>query len=212
MAVVTGASSGIGREVAARLAAAGLLVVGVARRVDSMVALEEAFPKNFVAEPCDVNDEQAVESLFASLPEPCSMLINAAGLGRYAPLLGAAEGDACPEGVTGAWRETIETNVLGTALVTKHATAHMRRHASANAADGLAAGHVVMMCSMSGHRVPGPPSHGWAHRAQRPCGPAGRACWSRTPPARLVPGQYEEGRESEMEAFSHKSATPLGSE
>ena len=187
VAVVTGASSGIGREVAARLAAAGLLVVGVARRVDSMVALEEAFPKNFVAEPCDVNDEQAVESLFASLPEPCSMLINAAGLGRYAPLLGAAEGDACPEGVTGAWRETIETNVLGTALVTKHATAHMRRHASANAADGLAAGHVVMMCSMSGHRVPGPGNS------------AGMYCASKFATRALAEGLRQEARASKLD-------------
>jgi len=55
-AVVTGASSGIGRETAIQLAEAGWMVLAVARREARLQALADEFPKQifpFAADICD---------------------------------------------------------------------------------------------------------------------------------------------------------------
>jgi len=81
VAVVTGASSGIGAEIARLLAARGDLCVLLARRADRLEALAKEIGGE--AEPCDVSDRAAVESVAARIlarhPE-IGILVNNAGM------------------------------------------------------------------------------------------------------------------------------------
>jgi len=74
VAVVTGASSGLGRRLALDLAAAGARVVGVARREDRLQALGLDY------RVCDVGDVAAYVGLLESLG-PVDILLNVAGMG-----------------------------------------------------------------------------------------------------------------------------------
>jgi NADP-dependent 3-hydroxy acid dehydrogenase YdfG len=140
VALVTGASSGIGRAVAEELAAAGLQVVVAARREERLQALEERWPDRVDPRPVDLRDVSAVGELFAGVRERwggVDVLVNNAGLGHHASLL---DGDA------ERWREMLEVNVLALCVCTREAVADMRRR--------QVAGHVIHLSSMSGHRVP----------------------------------------------------------
>jgi NAD(P)-dependent dehydrogenase (short-subunit alcohol dehydrogenase family) len=81
VAVVTGASSGIGAEIARLLAARGDLCVLLARRAERLETLAEEIDGE--AEPCDVADREAVEEVagrvLARHPE-ISVLVNNAGV------------------------------------------------------------------------------------------------------------------------------------
>jgi NAD(P)-dependent dehydrogenase (short-subunit alcohol dehydrogenase family) len=93
VAVVTGASSGIGAEIARLLAARGDLCILLARRVDRLEAL--AGELGGEAEPCDVSDRAAVEAVAARILErhpKISLLVNNAGVsGRTRFLVGDPE-------------------------------------------------------------------------------------------------------------------------
>jgi len=105
VAVVTGASSGIGAEIARLLAARGDLCILLARRADRLQALAEELGGE--AEPCDVSDRAAVEDvaerILARHPK-IDVLVNNAGIpGRT----GFATGD--PEVI----ERLIRINYLG---------------------------------------------------------------------------------------------------
>ncbi len=141
---MTGASSGIGRATALRLAAAGLRVVATARRAERLAELArevEAAGGELVPETCDLRDLAQITALFTRIREETGgvdLLVNNAGLGREAPLM---SGDA------EAWREMLEVNVLALCVCTREAVADMRRRGDD--------GHVVHISSMAAHRVPG---------------------------------------------------------
>jgi len=81
VAVVTGASSGIGAEIARLLSARGDLCILLARRADRLQALAEELGGE--AEPCDVSDRAAVEAVaervLARHPK-IDVLVNNAGV------------------------------------------------------------------------------------------------------------------------------------
>jgi short-subunit dehydrogenase len=81
VAVVTGASSGIGAEIARLLAARGDLCILLARRADRLQALAEELDGD--AEACDVADRVAVEAVAARVLErhpKIDVLVNNAGI------------------------------------------------------------------------------------------------------------------------------------
>ena len=81
-AVVTGASSGIGRAITQRLLKLGYNVIGVSRSIDTTSIKAE----NFTALQCDLSLPQATQKLCKQLQkEDIFILINSAGFGRFAP-------------------------------------------------------------------------------------------------------------------------------
>ncbi|OBK25755.1 SDR family oxidoreductase [Mycobacterium asiaticum] len=108
VAVVTGASSGIGEATARTLAAQGFHVVPVARRADRINALADEI--GGTAAVADVTNEQDVAALAGSLSR-VDVLINNAGGAKGL----AAVADADLE----HWRWMWETNVMGTLRVTR---------------------------------------------------------------------------------------------
>ena len=69
VAVVTGASSGIGAACCVDLIAMGMLVVGLARRENGLTKFRDSLPREqaarFIGRPCDVTEEQQVIDTFA---------------------------------------------------------------------------------------------------------------------------------------------------
>jgi NADP-dependent 3-hydroxy acid dehydrogenase YdfG len=108
VAVVTGASAGIGEATARTLAAQGFHVVTVARRADRISAL--AAELNGTAIVADVTDGAAVDALAAQLPR-VDVLVNNAG--------GAKGLESVADADLENWRWMWETNVLGTLRVTR---------------------------------------------------------------------------------------------
>ncbi len=108
VAVVTGASSGIGAATATRLAAEGFDVVLAARRVDRLTALADRIGGRVVA--LDVTDPDSVAALAAGL-DRVDVLVNNAG--------GAFDARPVAEADLDSWQRTYEVNVLGTVRVTK---------------------------------------------------------------------------------------------
>jgi len=93
VAVVTGASGGIGRAVAIGLAHAGATVALVGRRSAALAAVAEAIRVRggrAVVEACDVTDAEAVAATYARVAAalgPPTILVHAAGVGVWKPFL-----------------------------------------------------------------------------------------------------------------------------
>ncbi|MBD3797546.1 MAG: SDR family NAD(P)-dependent oxidoreductase [Campylobacterales bacterium] len=81
-AIVTGASSGIGHAITQRLLDLGYNVIGISRRIDAKLFATE----HFSAVQCDLSDEKQTLQLLQTLKnEECSLLVNCAGFGKFAP-------------------------------------------------------------------------------------------------------------------------------
>ncbi|MCQ6556571.1 SDR family oxidoreductase [Streptomyces sp. C10-9-1] len=113
VAVVTGASSGIGAATARALAAAGHHVVLTARRKDRIEALAAELAgagHQATARALDVTDRAAVDAFAASL-DRCDVLVNNAG--------GALGADPVASADPEDWRRMYEVNVIGTLHITQ---------------------------------------------------------------------------------------------
>ena len=108
VAVVTGASSGIGEATARTLAADGYLVVVGARRLDRIAALAEEI--GGIGRALDVTDTDSIAAFVAGLDRVDVLVNNAGGAKGLATVAEAVEED---------WRWMWETNVLGTLRMTK---------------------------------------------------------------------------------------------
>lgn len=121
VALITGASSGIGRETATLLHRAGFEVYAVARRADAMRPLAESGVHAFAM---DVTDDASmtlgIERILADEGR-IDVLINNAGYGSY----GAVEDVPIDEG-----RRQFDVNVFGMARLTQLVVPHMRAQGS----------------------------------------------------------------------------------
>lgn len=144
VAVVTGASAGIGRATAWALAAGGATVVAAARREDRLVALAaeiESRGGRALPVPCDVTDRAQIESLrdrVLAAYGRCDVLVNNAGIpggGRFA--------DVAPDQI----EALVQTNLLGVLRGTKAFLPAMLE---------AGRGHVVNVASLAGRfAIPG---------------------------------------------------------
>jgi len=142
IALVTGASQGIGRAVALGLLQDGFRVVLAARRAEPLEALaEEARQQGgeALAVPCDVTDAASVEALFARIRETygrLDLLFNNAGVGAPAVPVDELELDA--------WHRAVNTNLTGVFLCSRAAFAMMR-------AQSPRGGRIINNGSISAH-------------------------------------------------------------
>ncbi|KAJ8971427.1 hypothetical protein NQ317_018162 [Molorchus minor] len=147
VAVVTGASSGIGAAVCRQLVEHGLKVVGLARRKDRIEELSEKLigkKGKLHALKADVTNEQELIEAFRWITQnlgPIHILINNAGLTQPTNL---TDGDA------EMWKRIFDVNVIGLCVATREAVKDMRK----NKVDG----HIVHINSIAGHKVPDIPS------------------------------------------------------
>jgi len=143
VAIVTGASAGIGAAIAEQLVAAGLKVVGIARRkerVEELAKKLQGKSGKLYAVKADVSKEDDILQAFKWVKDnlgPIHILVNNAGFSRDSTLI---------NGDTKKWKEIFDTNVLGLCVATREAVKDMR----ANKVDG----HIIHINSVAGHCVP----------------------------------------------------------
>jgi len=146
VALVTGASSGIGAETALRLKEAGFTVYGVARRVTRM---EDLARQGVKVLPLDVTDVESIRTTVDTIVRESGsihVLVNNAGYGSY----GSIEDVPLEEA-----RRQMEVNVFGLASLTKFVLPHMRAQR---------AGTIINVSSMGGQMVT--PLGGWYHASK----------------------------------------------
>lgn len=130
--LITGASSGMGKEMALYLARSGYTVYGAARRADKM---QELLSLGGHAIIMDVTDELQVRQTVNTILEQqgrIDVLINNAGFGLY----GAVEDTSLDEA-----RRQFEVNLFGVAAVTKAVLPTMRAQGN---------GRILNITSMGG--------------------------------------------------------------
>jgi NAD(P)-dependent dehydrogenase (short-subunit alcohol dehydrogenase family) len=144
IALVTGASSGIGARTAELLAAQGLTVFGAARRTDAIAALPGVTPVRL-----DLTDEASTREAVRTVEDSAGsidVLVNCAGYGEF----GSVE-----ETTLDAARAQLEVNVLGAIGLIQAVLPAMREKGS---------GRIVNVSSLAGEFAA--PLGGWYHASK----------------------------------------------
>jgi NADP-dependent 3-hydroxy acid dehydrogenase YdfG len=136
VAVVTGASSGIGAATVKALAQDGYAVIATARRKDRLEALAAQVPGVMIF-PADLTKSDDVEALANFCDEmKVELLVNCAG--------GAFDASTISDGDPDIWRKSYEVNVIATLRITQ---------ALLPAMISAGRGQVVFVTSTAGHRA-----------------------------------------------------------
>ncbi|XP_050391973.1 dehydrogenase/reductase SDR family member 11-like [Patella vulgata] len=146
VALVTGASAGIGAAIARDLVCFGMKVVGCSRNIENIQKLSDELKNekgSLTAIRCDLSKEEDIIKMFKTITSNESLggvdvCINNAGLAHNAPIL---------SGKTQEWREMLDVNVMAVTICTREAFQSMKER---NVDDG----HIIFINSMSGHRIP----------------------------------------------------------
>ncbi|HSX12330.1 MAG TPA: SDR family NAD(P)-dependent oxidoreductase [Rhabdochlamydiaceae bacterium] len=140
-ALITGASSGIGKACAEQFAALGVHLVITARRLERLNALAKELSSKqgikVVPMTLDVQKNKEVDALFKHLEEkniPIDILVNNAGL--------ALSSDKMQDAQISNWETMIDTNLKGLLYVTKAALNPMIKRNR---------GHIINIGSTAGH-------------------------------------------------------------
>nr|CAB3237651.1 dehydrogenase/reductase SDR family member 11-like [Phallusia mammillata] len=142
VALVTGASVGIGNSIARKLAEHGMKVVACARnkqQLDELAAAVNGKGEIFPFQ-CDVKDEKQYIAMFDFIRNKFGTIhvcVNNAGLAHRASIL---------SGSTEEWREMFDVNMIGLCIGCRESVKLMRE-------SGVDDGHVININSMSGHRI-----------------------------------------------------------
>jgi NADP-dependent 3-hydroxy acid dehydrogenase YdfG len=126
-ALVTGASSGIGKAIAIALQESGMKVIGLCRSVENL-------PEGVTPLACDLRDATQIQEAFLSL-DHLDILVNSAGLAYLSRL---TDGDPA------LWEEMWQVNVHALSLCCQLALPLFPK----------TSGQILNLSSMSGHRVP----------------------------------------------------------
>ncbi|MBK1791789.1 SDR family oxidoreductase [Persicirhabdus sediminis] len=127
VAVVTGASSGIGKAVAVDLLKEGVKVYGLCRNLAEL-------PAGVIGIHCDMSSLEQIDAAFFQLGD-LDILVNSAGVAYLSSLI---------DGDVSDWEEMWQVNVRGLAYCSQLALKKFP----------VAGGQIVNISSMSGHRVP----------------------------------------------------------
>lgn len=149
VAVVTGASSGIGWATCNALLDANMVVIGLARRLNVMQELREKLPENqrerFFPRTCDLTSLPSVRCAFHWIEERFAqrmhVLINNAGTIGHSCLLDTGNEESL--------ENVMNVNVLGPVFCTKEAYRLMQKAMSFGEEC-----HIIHVNSLLGHRVP----------------------------------------------------------
>jgi NADP-dependent 3-hydroxy acid dehydrogenase YdfG len=150
VAVITGASSGIGAATARTLAADGHRVVLLARRLDRIEALADELGKRALAIRADVTDRESLVAAAERVQREfgrADILVNNAGIGTHGPFVSEQRD---------VYRRVVETNLVGAMTATEVFLAQLRSgggdlvNISSVAARSVRAGIAVYAATKSG--------------------------------------------------------------
>jgi NADP-dependent 3-hydroxy acid dehydrogenase YdfG len=134
VAVVTGASSGIGAATAKLLAKNGYTVIAGARRLDRLEQLSAA-DSNIEIHQLDVTDQTSVDNFVKAVASrKVDLLVNNAG--------GAFDSSSVLDSDPAVWAKSYEVNVIGSVRMTKALAPSMIKAGK---------GHIVIISSTAGH-------------------------------------------------------------
>lgn len=146
VAVVTGASAGIGKAIAEELVKHGVIVAAVARRLDRL----EELAKQLASEKgkvhpfkCDLKNQQEILTTFQKITTQLGaihILVNNAGMARVTNII---------DGDIKKWEDTIDVNILAAAICIRETISVMKSH--------NIKGHIININSIAGHLVPDRP-------------------------------------------------------
>lgn len=119
--IITGASKGIGREMAISLSESGAKIVLASRNKERLEDVAKSIKGPCLIQQVDIKNEDSVKSLMentVSQFQKIDVLINNAG---YVEPLGLLDM------TLGQWNDMIDTNLTGTFVCTKHAVKYMKK-------------------------------------------------------------------------------------
>lgn len=130
VAIVTGASKGIGKAITHLFAEKGARVYALSREIQEM-----SFPENVIPTPCDLTNGKQVSSAIEQIIKEAGtidILINNAGVGHFAPIHELKESQ---------WDEMMNVNVKGAFLCTKYVVPQLLAKEK---------GHIINISSVAG--------------------------------------------------------------
>jgi NADP-dependent 3-hydroxy acid dehydrogenase YdfG len=145
VALVTGASSGIGYGIAETLTKNGMIVIGIARNIEKIQALSDDLESSgckgkLHPMKCDISNEEAIKDTFEAIKRlygGVDVCVNNAGISHNASIL---------NGVTSEWKEMMEVNILAPCVLTREFMKQMKER-------DVDDGHIIFINSLIGHHV-----------------------------------------------------------
>lgn len=143
IAMITGASAGIGMQITRELAKNGMKVIAVARRLEKLNRLAESIKLELKAEiytmQCDVRQEEDILKVFKWAEEKLGgidVMINNAGVLSFESII---------EGSTETYHEIMDVNVIASAICSRELVQSVKRR--------KASGQIININSVAGHNA-----------------------------------------------------------
>lgn len=139
LALITGASKGIGRSVAKKFAESGLTILATARNESALKSLKSEIEKNggscyyICADLCIPKEIEKIGNQLKSINKKVSVLVHNAGIARVGKIKSYSEKD---------WNESIATNLTAPFLLTKTCFPYLKHDA-----------HIFFINSVSGRQT-----------------------------------------------------------